>query len=58
MNIRETVEFLEYGFNVVICPNCREETLDNYFICPHCGWEYDGIKEGYSSCNKAKCGCL
>ena len=41
MNIRETREFLEFGFNVVICPVCGEETLDNNFICPHCGWEHD-----------------
>ena len=42
MNIRETIEYKEFGFNVVKCPICGEETLDNNFICPHCEWEYDG----------------
>ena len=45
MDIRKTREFLEFGFNVVICPVCGKETLDNHFICPHCGWEYDGIED-------------
>ena len=37
------------------CPVCGKETLDDYFICPTCGWEYDGTVEEneYSSCNKA-----
>ena len=42
MIIRDTVEYKEFGFNVVKCPVCGEETLDSHFICPHCGWEYDG----------------
>lgn len=55
IDIRKTKEFLEYGFKIVTCPICQNETLDDFFICPHCGWEYDGcIKEDdYSSANKA-----
>ncbi len=54
-DIRKTVEYLEYGFKVVTCPICENETLDDFFICQHCGWEYDGcIKEDdCSSANKA-----
>ena len=54
-DLRSTQEYRELGFKIVKCPVCGKETLDNYFICPTCGWEYDGTKEGntYSSCNKA-----
>lgn len=40
MDIRETVEFKELGYSIVICPICGEETLDNYWICEKCGNEY------------------
>ena len=39
-------------FKFVRCPVCHRLTLDNYYICPHCGWEYDGTETGYSSANK------
>lgn len=41
INIRESKEYLEFGYKVVRCPICRKETLDNHFICPTCNWEYD-----------------
>lgn len=52
---RKTQEYLELGYKIVTCPVCGKETLDDYFICPICGWEYDGTTEEnvYSSCNKA-----
>ena len=52
---RTTEEFREFGYKIVNCPVCGKETLDDYFICPNCGWEYDGTVEEneYSSCNKA-----
>lgn len=55
VDIRKTKEFLEYGFKIVICPICKNETLDDFFICQHCGWEYDGTTkdEDYSAANKA-----
>ena len=51
---RTTEEYQEFGYKIVDCPVCGKETLDDYFICPNCGWEYDGITEenNYSSCNK------
>ena len=52
---RTTEEYREFGYKIVNCPVCGKETLDDYFICPNCGWEYDGTVEEneYSSCNKA-----
>lgn len=39
---------------VILCPVCRNKTLDNYDICTHCGWEYDGFSENhYSAANGA-----
>lgn len=50
-----TREYREFGFKIVKCPVCGRETLDNYWICQNCGWEYDGTTEEneYSSCNEA-----
>jgi hypothetical protein len=50
-----TEEYRKLGFKIVTCPVCGKETLDDYFICPNCGWEYDGITDenAYSSCYKA-----
>lgn len=42
MNIKTSREYLEFGFNIVRCPACGQETLDNHFLCPYCNWEYDG----------------
>lgn len=28
-------------FRIVTCPVCGHPTLDMYWICEHCGWEYD-----------------
>lgn len=55
LDLRETDEFKEYGFQVVNCPVCGRETLDSYWVCDYCGWEYDGIwdEDSYSSANKA-----
>ena len=46
-NLRETVEYKEFGYSVITCPVCGKETLNNHYICPHCGWEYDGITDEY-----------
>lgn len=54
MDIRKTREFLEFGFKVVTCPVCGNETLDNHFICPHCGWEHDGTSnDQFSTANQS-----
>lgn len=41
MNIRDTVEYKSGDFHIVTCPICGNETLDMYWICECCGWEYD-----------------
>ena len=52
---RTTEEYREFGYKIVNCPVCGKETLDDYFICPTCGWEYDGVTDDneYSDCNGA-----
>ena len=34
---------------VIVCPVCKHKALDNYDICRHCGWEYDGFPEDHFS---------
>ena len=41
INLRESKEYLEFGYKIIRCPVCGKETLDNHFICPTCNWEYD-----------------
>lgn len=55
IDLRSTQEYRELGYRIVICPVCGNETLDSYWICQHCGWEYDDTTDEniYSSCNKA-----
>lgn len=44
---RNTEEYQELHFPIVICPVCGSETLGMYWICDRCGWEWDGtVEEG------------
>ena len=54
MDLRDTPEYREFGYQIVTCPVCGQETLDHYWICEHCGWEYDGTVEEneWSDANK------
>ena len=54
-DLRATKEYREMGYQIVKCPVSGKETLNDYFICPTCGWEYDGTtgENEYSSYNKA-----
>ncbi|MBQ8742946.1 MAG: hypothetical protein IJZ03_06220 [Clostridia bacterium] len=36
-------------YTVILCPVCGQKTLDNYYICGHCGWEYDNFPEDHHS---------
>lgn len=45
MNIRDTVKYKELGYEIVSCLVCGNETLDFYWICEHCDWEYDGTTD-------------
>lgn len=53
MNIRDTEEFKSGLFKIVTCPICGEETLNMYWICKNCFWEYDGVcaEDDYSNSN-------
>lgn len=45
-------EYEKLGYRVVDCPICGHRTLDMYWICPRCRWEYDGTaEEQHSSAN-------
>lgn len=44
-HLRNTQEFRSGMFCVVDCPVCGMKTMDMYWICQHCGWEYDGTTE-------------
>ena len=48
-------EHLDSGYRLTVCPVCGNETFDDYFVCPHCGWENDGTKDvdEFSSANNS-----
>ena len=52
----ETEEYKEDGFSVIDCPICGKKTMDMYWICSGCNWEYDIFidyesDDEYSDCN-------
>ena len=51
--LKKTEEFREYGFTIVSCPICGSPTLDRFWVCDECGWEFDGaiLPDHYSSAN-------
>lgn len=51
--LKETEEFKKYGYTIVKCPICGQPTLDMFWICDRCGWEFDGavFPDQYSSAN-------
>lgn len=55
IDLRDTEEYKEYGFQIVPCPVCGHEMLNNYHICRRCLWEYDGVTEEdeYSDVNQS-----
>lgn len=53
-NLPEVGGIVDELYSVIRCPVCNCKTLDNYDICRHCGWEYDGFPEDhYSAANGA-----
>ena len=40
-DLKNTPEYRSGMFRIVTCPVCGHPTLDMYWICEHCGWEYD-----------------
>ena len=40
-DLMNTEEYKNHGFSIVACPICGRKTLDMFWICSGCGWEYD-----------------
>lgn len=40
-NLVNTEEYKNHRFSIVDCPICGRKTLDMFWICSGCGWEYD-----------------
>lgn len=56
-NLVNTEEYKNHGFSIVDCPICGRKTLDMFWICSGCGWEYD-IFINYEANEKSFCnGC-
>ena len=56
-NLVNTEEYQKYGFSIVDCPICGRKTLDMFWVCPGCGWEYD-IFINYEANEESHCnGC-
>ena len=52
--LKNTPEYRSGMFRIVSCPVCGHPTLDMYWICEHCGWEYDNelqTEDEESPCN-------
>ena len=52
--LKNTPEYRSGMFRIVSCPVCGHPTLDMYWICAHCGWEYDNelqTEDEESPCN-------
>lgn len=59
--LMNTVEYKEYGFSIKDCPICKSKTMDTFWICSACGWEYDLFidyknDDEFSDCNGATLG--
>ena len=56
-NLVNSEEYKNHGFSIVDCPICGRKTLDMFWICSGCGWEYD-IFINYEANEESLCnGC-
>ena len=56
-NLVNTEEYKNHGFSIVDCPICGRKTLDMFWVCSGCGWEYD-IFINYEANEESLCnGC-
>ena len=56
-NLVNTEEYKNHGFSIVDCPICGRKTLDMFWVCLGCGWEYD-IFINYEANEESLCnGC-
>ena len=44
MDLRDKYGVNKNLYKEVICPVCRQVTLDSFWICDNCNWEYDEEK--------------
>lgn len=54
-------EYKEHEFWIIDCPICGRKTLDSFYICSGCGWEYDLFIDydndaSFSACNRTTLG--
>jgi len=54
MDLRDKYNVSKSIYSEVTCPVCGRLTLDSYWICENCDWEYDGTHDEneYSDANK------
>ena len=56
-DLMNSEEYKNHGFSIVDCPICGRKTLDMFWICSGCGWEYD-IFINYEANEESLCnGC-
>ena len=50
--LMDAEEYKKDGFRIIDCPICGQKTMDSYWICSGCGWEYDYSDDNeFSDCN-------
>lgn len=56
-DLMNSEEYKNHRFSIVDCPICGRKTLDMFWICSGCGWEYD-IFVNYDENEESLCnGC-
>lgn len=53
-DLRSTPDYATGLYRIVRCPVCGEETMDFFWVCENCYWEYDGTTDPdvYSDVNR------
>lgn len=53
-DLRSTPDYATGLYRIVRCPVCGEETMDFFWVCENCYWEYDGTTDpdAYSDVNR------
>ena len=44
-DLRSTPDYATGLYSIVRCPVCGEETMDFFWVCENCYWEYDGTTD-------------
>ena len=53
-DLRSTPDYATGLYSIVRCPVCGEETMNFFWVCENCYWEYDGTTDpdAYSDVNR------